>query len=159
MMDIRTYPRGKVIFRQGDAGDCMYSVQFGSVGIFLDYGGPNEKKLTDLMADEFFGEMGLLDHAPRSATAVSLSDETVIEVITEADFYDYFKKNPNKVLLLMQQMCSRLRRTTRDYVRACQTVRETVDAEKSGTAQSGSLMERIERLCELYSNFSSMPHT
>ena len=152
MMDIKTYSRGKVIFRQGDPGDCMYSVQMGSVGIFHDYGGPNEEKLATLMTDEFFGEMGLFDHAPRSATAVALEDQTSIEVITEEDFKEYFKENPNKVLLLMQQMCSRLRRTTREYVQACQVIRETVESEKTGE-KSDDLTERIAQLSQNYTHF------
>ena len=152
MMDIKKFPRGKVICREGDPGDCMYNVQYGSVGIFHDYGGPNEKLLATLMSDEFFGEMGLLDHAPRSATAVSLDNETVIEFISESDFYEYFEKNPSKVLLLMQQMCSRLRRTTRDYVHACNTVKETVNSEKTGI-MTDELAQQIARLSSVYSGY------
>ena len=142
-MDIRTYRNGEVIFRQNDDGQCMYCVQYGKVGIFLDYGGPNEVKLADLMSDQFFGEMGLLEKLPRSATAVSLSDDTVIEVITEDGFYSYFEENPAKVLMLMQQMCNRLRRTSKDYLRACSTVHETVESEKTGKPKSKSLLKRI----------------
>ena len=152
MMDIKKFPRGKVICREGDPGDCMYNVQYGSVGIFHDYGGPNEKLLATLMSDEFFGEMGLLEHAPRSATAVSLDNETVIEFISESDFYEYFEKNPSKVLLLMQQMCSRLRRTTRDYVHACNTVKETVNSEKTGI-MTDELAQQIARLSSVYSGY------
>ena len=151
-MDIRTYRNGEVIFRQNDDGQGLYCVQDGKVGIFLDYGGPNEVKLADLMSDQFFGEMGLLEKLPRSATAVSLSDDTVIEVITEDGFYSYFEENPAKVLMLMQQMCNRLRRTSKDYLRACSTVRETVESEKTGKPKSKSLLKRIADYCEVFRN-------
>lgn len=152
-MDIRTYRRNEVIFRQGDPGDCMYDVQYGKIGIFYDYGGPNQKKLAEVMADKVFGEMGLLDHAPRSATAVSLSDETVVDVISEKDFFEYYEKRPAKVLDLMQQMSNRLRRTTRDYIEACRTVHDAVEAEKTGKEKSGTLLESIKNFCDMYLGF------
>ena len=76
-MNIKSYDKGAVIFRQGDPGDCMYDIQFGKVGIFDHYGEPDEKKIADLYIDQIFGEMGLLDHAPRSATAVALEKARV----------------------------------------------------------------------------------
>ena len=76
-MDVKSYPRGAIVFRQGDAGECMYEIQNGSVGIYYDYKGPNEKKIAHLTSSDVFGEMGLLDRAPRSATAVVLEDDTV----------------------------------------------------------------------------------
>ena len=158
-MDIRTYDRGEVIFRQGDPGDCMYDIQFGRVGIFNDYGGPNEKKLAELMSDQLFGEMSLLDGAPRSATAVSLDPQTVVAAITEKEFFEYFDEQPVKILLLMQQMCNRLRRTSKDYKNACRTVYETVESEKSGKPQSGFLAESIKKLAELYKDFNFYAHT
>ncbi len=158
-MDIRTYRLNEVIFRQGEPGDCMYDLQFGKVGIFSDYGGPNEKKLAELMPDQFFGEMGLLDHAPRSATAVSLSSDTVVDVITEDGFNAFFEKNPSKVLLMMQQMCARLRRTTKDYLEACRTVHETVEAEKAGVKKSESLKDRIKKFCNLYMGYDFQSHS
>ena len=75
-MNIKSFGKGAVIFRQGDAGDCMYDIQSGRVGIFDHYGEPDEKKIAELYVDQIFGEMGLLDQAPRSAAAVSLASAT-----------------------------------------------------------------------------------
>ena len=158
-MDLKTFNRKAVIFRQGDPGDCMYDIQYGKVGIFFDYGGENEKKVAELFPGQLFGEMGLLDHAPRSATAVALEDGTVLDTISEADFQAYFKEQPAKVLLLMEQMCSRLRKTTRDYMEACRTVYETAEAEKTGAKKSAGLKERIVKFCELYRGFNFYAHT
>ena len=154
MMDTRVYEQGTVLFRQGDPGDCMYCVENGKVGVFDDYGGPNEQKIADLFSNDLFGEMSLLDHAPRSATVVVLEGQAMITKISEADFYDFFKKNPAQVLMLAQQMCHRLRRTTEDYVNACRTVYETVEAEKTGSARSEGLLARIAKLCQDYLGFA-----
>ena len=151
MSDIQNYRRGSVIFRQGDDGDCLYSILSGRVGIYYDHGGPNEKLLAELGPDDFFGEMGLLDHAPRSATAVALEKDTSLQAVKEEDFLAFFRKNPAKILMLMQQMSSRLRATTQDYLEACRTVHETVEAEKGGQKKSGSLLDRIRKFCGIYS--------
>lgn len=154
-MDLKTYGRGTVIFRQGDPGDCMYEIQGGSVGVYVDYGGPNEKKIAHLAAPDFLGEMGLLDHAPRSATAVSMEDSTVLEVISEADFNTFFFENPSRVLMLMEQLCFRLRNTTREYLDACRTVYETAEADKSGKPKSRFLLSSIRKFSDIYKGFGT----
>ena len=131
-MNIKSFGKGAVIFRQGDAGDCMYDIQSGRVGIFDHYGEPDEKKIAELYVDQIFGEMGLLDHAPRSATAVALEDETCISFVTEDSFGEFFEKNPARVLMVMQQLSQNLRKRTKDYVEVCRTIHE--QAVKEGNA-------------------------
>ena len=142
-MEKKTFKQNDVIFRQGDAADCMYAVRRGAVGVYLDFGGPGELKLTELHAGQYLGEMGLLDSAPRSATAVALSDDTALDVIAESDFRAVFDENPEQFLNMLQQMSSRLRRVTRDYAEACRTVADVVEAEKAGEEKSDSLKHRI----------------
>ena len=158
-MNLKTCKNKEIIFREGDPGECMYDIEYGKVGIFTDYGGANEKKITELFPGQLFGEMGLIDGAPRSATAVALMDETVLDLISENDFYAYFEKQPFKVLLLMQQMCNRLRRTTQNYMEACRTVYETVQTEKAGEKKSSKLLDSIRKFCAQYSGFNFYTHT
>ncbi len=153
-MEIKKCRRGEVIFREGDAGTCMYSIHYGSVGIYLDYGTKSEKLVSTLGDDEFFGEMSLLDQEPRSATAVALMDGTQLKVIREDNFKDFLQENPNKVMWLIQQMSHRLRATTREYMEACQTVYETVETEKAGQKKSPSLMDRIRKFCSMHKDRS-----
>lgn len=154
MSDTKKYRRGTVIFREGDPGDCMYEIQTGSVGVYRDYGGPNETRVAELYSGKVFGEMGLLDHAPRSATVVVMGDDTVLTKISEESFFAYFEENPTVILNVMQQMCNRLRQTTKDYAEACHTVYDAVEAEKSGVSKSPSLLERIRELCS-FTGFDS----
>ncbi len=134
-MEQISFRRNDVIFRQGDPADCMYAVRSGAVAVVLDCGGPDETKLTELRAGQYLGEMGLLDSAPRSATAVSLSDDTVLERIAESDFQAFFDENPELLLSMLQQMSSRLRRVTRDYAGACRPKRPgRISALRSATA-------------------------
>ena len=154
-MEQISFRRNDVIFRQGDPADCMYAVRSGAVAVVLDCGGPDETKLTELRAGQYLGEMGLLDSAPRSAAAVSLSDDTVLERIAESDFQAFFDEHPDLLLSMLQQMSSRLRRITRDYAGACRTVADVVEAEKAGQDFSDALRHRIAKTLAGYESAAS----
>ena len=96
-----------------------------------------------MSAGRYFGEMGLLEKTPRSATAVVLSDRATLQVIREEDFGLCFEENPAGMLALLRQMSMRLRRITRDYDDACRTVGEVVEAEKAGKERDAALEHRI----------------
>lgn len=51
MNDTKLYAPGTVIFREGDPGDCMYEMQTGCVGVYCDYGGPNQKEVAKLYGE------------------------------------------------------------------------------------------------------------
>ena len=71
----REFPRGTVLFREGDPGGEMYVVSRGKVSISAR-GGAVEKVLSTLGQGEFFGEMSILNDAPRSATATCFKAST-----------------------------------------------------------------------------------
>lgn len=152
---MKEFKKDTVIFRQGDAGDCMFDIFSGSVGVYAAYGTPNEKLLTELKAGDFFGEMGLLDKAPRSATVVALED-TLVYVIGEADFNDYFVKQPEKALMIMRQLSQRLRRCTENYMDACRAVHEVIENEKQGKPRSKKLIAQLNEIFDLYSQFDML---
>ena len=128
-MDTKLFAKGKVIFLEGDVGDCMYDVYTGKVGVYADYGTDQQRLLKEYYPDNYFGEMGLLDHAPRSATAVALEDETCLGVITEESFGEFFQKNPARVLMIMQELSQNLRKRTKEYVDVCRVIVEQADKE------------------------------
>src|SRR4051812_17688945 len=62
---------GEVIFREGDPGDFLYLVGEGSVKISKSGRGGQQETLGLIRSGNFFGEMALLDNAPRSAMATA----------------------------------------------------------------------------------------
>lgn len=76
----KTYQAGETIFKKGDPDDAMYIIRKGTVEILVD-----GTTIEILGADEFFGEMALIDHQPRSADAIARTDAE-IETITEKNF-------------------------------------------------------------------------
>lgn len=124
-LPIASYKRGDILFREGDAGDCMFAIHNGSVDIYTNYGNPLANKLTTLHPKAFFGEMGMIDQEPRSATAVVAESDTVLEVIRPDDLKKLIEANPVEVDQIMRHLSKRLRRLTEDYAAACEEAAKT----------------------------------
>ena len=119
-----TFNKDQVIFRQGEFGSAMYDVLSGEIGIYTDYPGADEKQIAVIKAGEVLGEMGLIEVYPRSATAVVLTDGTVVIELKEDDLRAYLQDKPEKLLQVMRQLSSRIRETTEKYVDVCRAVSE-----------------------------------
>lgn len=126
-----TCKKNQIIFRQGEKADSMFMVKWGRVGIYTGYDTPEEDLLVTLSEDQFFGEMGLLEKEPRSATAVALDKDTIITRITEDGLEQLLEERPAMVIMMLQHLSSRLRALTKDYVKACRTLSDLHDAEQN----------------------------
>ena len=134
--DVASFNKGTVIFKEGETGDCMYDIHSGKVGIYTGYGTANEKCLTELEMNKFFGEIGMLENGKHSATAVALSDDTTLEMISAKDLKELFEKNPPKVEMILAYMSYRLRKLTREYMKACSLVGQIADGNVSDEINS-----------------------
>ena len=137
---------GNVIFRAGEAADCMYEIYDGTVGIYSDYQTENEKLLNKLCVGEVFGEMGVLDDMPRSATAVCMSDCAVL-VVKPENFMQFFQDKPIKILQILQQMCMQLRDLTKNYLEICKTLEELNSTEEENI-QADEFMAKFEYILQ-----------
>ena len=94
---------GDTIFHEGDEGKVMYVLLEGSVTLSV-----TGRKLEKLNRGAVFGEMALIDAAPRSASAVAQSDCTLVPVTGER-FRDLIRQDPQFALDIMATMAARLR--------------------------------------------------
>ena len=67
--EITEYPAGSIIFNVGDAGNVMYGVVSGSVELHR-----NGHVVGTVAPEEVFGEMAIIEHSPRTATAIAATD-------------------------------------------------------------------------------------
>jgi CRP-like cAMP-binding protein len=75
----REFPEGHVLFREGDAGQCMYVIREGHVRIAKIFA-TGARTLAVMGPGDFFGEMAILNAKPRSATATALDVVRVLEI-------------------------------------------------------------------------------
>ena len=76
-------PAGESLFEEGDAGDTFYVMARGVMEIVKAVPGGGEEKLAVRRAGDVFGEMAILNDAPRSATARALKDSELLTVLRE----------------------------------------------------------------------------
>ncbi len=79
-----SFEADEVIFEEGDAGDVFYVVFDGAVEVSMLSTGGEKEKLAVRRKGEAFGEMALLNDAPRSATARAVDDTELIRVPRDA---------------------------------------------------------------------------
>ena len=142
-MNRQEFGRNEVIFREGEFALTMYEIEAGQVGIYASYGSPDERKLATLGKGEFFGEMGLAECYPRSATAVALEEGATLNEIDAKEFADYFQNQPDTVLSIMRMLSARLRDTNARYLEAREAIHDAVEAERAGKKKSRSLVGKL----------------
>jgi CRP/FNR family transcriptional regulator, cyclic AMP receptor protein len=107
----RTYPKGAVIFAQGEQGDALFGVAAGRVRISASGTGGQEVFLNIMEPGDTFGEIAVMDGLPRTAGATALDHTTVI-IIKRADFLLLLEREPRLAIHLLKLLCERLRWTS-----------------------------------------------
>ncbi|HEX9162036.1 MAG TPA: cyclic nucleotide-binding domain-containing protein [Thermoanaerobaculia bacterium] len=101
------YSAGDTIFSQGDLGTEMFIIQEGEVDIVKHINGESHL-LSHLERGDFFGEMALLEAAPRTADAIAKTEVKVL-VINGSRFDDMLRKNPEIAVRIIRKYSQRLR--------------------------------------------------
>jgi CRP-like cAMP-binding protein len=102
----REFPKGHVLFREGESGSEMYVVQSGKVNITKRVR-DNEKILATLGTGEFFGEMSILNNKPRSAGA-TMAENGKLLVIDPRTFEAMIRGNVEIAVRLIKKLSERL---------------------------------------------------
>ena len=105
------YERGSVIFRLGDAGDAMYVIQSGAVEVSQTQD-RREVVIALLEKGDFFGEMALIDNAPRSCTVTAIC-RTRLLPLTRHSLLERLRHDPGVILHLMRALTCRIAETNR----------------------------------------------
>jgi len=102
--EIVAFRAGDTVFREGDPGDLMYVVRDGRIDLRV------KGQLVDSLGPGgVLGEMALIEHAPRTATATAKTDCTLVP-IPEKRFMFMVQQTPHFALQIMKVIAERLRR-------------------------------------------------
>ncbi len=142
MDEVKKYKKGQIISKEGDFELWMYDLILGRVGIYANYGTPDQVELSINDAPSFFGEVGFIESMPRYGTSVALEDCTV-RIINHDNLSEYFDKRPAKVVSIMESLATRLRNIYKLFTSACNTFEEFVETEEAGEPISIELKERM----------------
>ncbi|MFC1745420.1 cyclic nucleotide-binding domain-containing protein [Candidatus Riflebacteria bacterium] len=99
---------GEYLFKQGDIGDAFYIIKAGNIDILkIDAASGEEKVIVSLSPGEFFGEMALIEGAPRNASARAVTEATML-VVKKSDFEMLLRLNSFVALKIMSELSTRL---------------------------------------------------
>jgi CRP/FNR family transcriptional regulator, cyclic AMP receptor protein len=107
----RRFRRNEVIFHQGDVGDSLQVVSDGGVKIVLPSQEGDEAIIATLKPGDFFGELAVLDGAPRSTTAIAIEPTATLTLPRER-FLQLVADDPMLVRALLTALAQELRRLT-----------------------------------------------
>ena len=102
----RAYPKGTMLFAEGEPGQELFIIQKGSVKI-VKIMNNNEVLLALLKAGDIFGEMALLESKPRAASAVAYEDCQVLAV-NHANFKQMITAQPQLITRLTTLLAERI---------------------------------------------------
>ena len=105
---IKTYNKDDVIVEENSRGDEMFLISSGRVVLTTAAPGRNVV-LASLGPGEFFGEMSLVDAAPRIATAIADEDNTRLVSLDQQRFIYLVSQQPAFALTVMHELCQRIR--------------------------------------------------
>lgn len=110
---VRRFGDGSIVFREGDQPDGMYVILSGKVRAFRTVNG-HETTLGLLKQGDFFGDMAVLEHKPRSATAQAVGD-TELRYISGPEFESMI--NDPFVRQMLTKLSERLRRVDEELTK------------------------------------------
>ena len=111
----KVYQDRELVIRQGEVGDCMYVIKSGQEEIFREEGG-REVRLRVAGANEFFGEMAIVDHDVRSASVRAIGRATILTV-DKRTFLRRVHEDPSLAYRIMEAMSHRIRQLAGELAR------------------------------------------
>ena len=106
-----SWPAGAMIFQQGDPAEFLIIIASGRIRLGLTTAGGKELTLRHAAQGDVVGEMGVLDHEPRSADATADSATTGL-VIRRAALIRLLADHPDLSIAVIRYLIKRLRETT-----------------------------------------------
>ncbi len=110
---IRSYPKNTVIINENDHADSLYIIESGRVKVYCSDKNGKEFIMNTLTAEDYFGELALLDDDKRSAS-VRTMEKSSFCIIYKEDFNKVLEQHPNIARTLIRNLTRRVRKLTKD---------------------------------------------
>lgn len=103
------FKTGETVFEAGSPSDCAFLIEEGKFEVSKIINGQRQV-LGLLQEKDIFGEMGIIDSQPRSATVTAL-EKSKVSIITQECFHSLKKTNPQALMPLLRVLSARIRDT------------------------------------------------
>ncbi len=117
MLQRRAYKHGEVIISAGDPASDIFLVASGRVSVVVRLQSDRDKRLATFTSGMVFGEMAVIDHAPRSATIIA-DEESACDLLSIEDFDTIGLRHPGVKIKLLGNLCldlcGKLRKANRE---------------------------------------------
>ncbi len=105
------FPKQSIIISEGDETGSLHILLSGKVRVFTSDQEGKEVTLNNHGAGSYFGELALLDHAPRSASVITV-EKSVCGVISKVEFMKWLSDHPDVAYGLIQELSKKVRYLT-----------------------------------------------
>ena len=103
----KVFEDGEVVMRQGEIGECMFVIQEGKVGVYLERDGA-EILVAEPSSGEMIGEMAIFERQPRSAT-VRAKGQAKILTVDRRNFLRRVQEDPSLAFRILETLSHRVR--------------------------------------------------
>lgn len=110
-MRLLKHPANHTVFWLGDRGNSFYLISKGRVAVTVPSDEGEHRVIDVLGPGGFFGEIGLFDAGPRTAT-VRTTEDSEFYVLGRDDFHAFLRRNPNAAIEILTIMGQRQRAST-----------------------------------------------
>jgi CRP/FNR family cyclic AMP-dependent transcriptional regulator len=110
MEDVQTFGPGEPVIKEGSKGTSAFIILSGAVEV-LKKSGDRDIPVATLGEGQVFGEMGLIEDRPRSATIKAMT-ELRLRMISREGFNELLKKKPSVLIPIIKSLFERLRQAS-----------------------------------------------
>ncbi|HEU0188651.1 MAG TPA: EAL domain-containing protein [Gallionella sp.] len=140
-LDREVFAAGEQIFKEGDAGDCAYLIEKGSVEVIV-MGQGAERQVSLLGKDEMFGEVALIDHQPRTAT-IRAVEKTVLVPIRRKLVEELLKKSDPILRHLLLVILERFRNKQDNLTKPAVSAEASLEQSSRRIALKGEATQKL----------------
>lgn len=124
-IEIITFAPHDIVFAEDEPGDCLYLIVRGSIKISKRSRGGQQETLTFLSANDYFGEMALVDNERRSARATAVG-ETILGRIDRETWDLLLQFAPHEVMAnFTRSIMQRLRQNNQHFIEQMSAITNT----------------------------------
>jgi CRP/FNR family transcriptional regulator, cyclic AMP receptor protein len=105
------FPDKNVIFQEGDSGEVLFIILSGKVKVLLTGKNGQEFILSHLGSGNFFGEMAILESAPRSASVITVEPSEFF-LLGQKALKELLTNHPDIAMKILKNLSQRLRKVS-----------------------------------------------